>query len=104
MLDEGMLHRSVGGTEVIRQQSLHLVKLGADPPRLRLRVIPPSVGGYAGLSGPFVLATMPDGEEVVYLDTQLQGQVVNETFGLMWIRKAWDSIPGWASPPNSPPS
>ncbi|MEV4626063.1 helix-turn-helix transcriptional regulator [Micromonospora sp. NPDC049523] len=100
VLDEGMLHRSVGGPEVMREQLLHLVKLSADMPQLRLHVVPLSVGGYAGLSGPFVLATLPKGEEVVYLDNQLRGQVVNEASGLMWIRKAWDSILGEALPPQ----
>ncbi|MFI6229910.1 hypothetical protein ACIBCR_21635 [Micromonospora echinospora] len=46
------------------------------------------------MSGPFVLATLARGDDVVYLDNQYRGQVVDDPPALMWLRQAWESILG----------
>jgi DNA-binding XRE family transcriptional regulator len=100
VLDEGVLGRPVGGPAVMREQLLHLAKVVAEHPRIRLHVVPSSVGAYLGLGGPFVLATLPDAEDVVYLDNQLKGQVVDRTEDVLAVRTAWESIQGEALPPQ----
>ncbi|MEV4755593.1 helix-turn-helix transcriptional regulator [Micromonospora sp. NPDC049559] len=96
VVDEALLHRPVGGPEVMAEQLRHLVRLCTELPHVTLHVVPATVGAYAGLSGPFVVATLPGGEDVVYLDNQLRGQMVGDRAGLFWVRKAWDSILGEA--------
>ncbi|GAA3779428.1 hypothetical protein GCM10022225_79520 [Plantactinospora mayteni] len=72
VLDEHVLRRPVDGPLVMREQLLRLVKVGTEHPRVRLHVVPASVGAYPGVAGAFVLATLPTGEDVAYLDDQLR--------------------------------
>ncbi|MDW5327311.1 DUF5753 domain-containing protein [Plantactinospora sp. KLBMP9567] len=76
VIDERVLHQPVGGAEAMRDQLRHIVKLCAEQPRVRIQIVPTSAGAYAGLNGPFVIATLPDGDDVVYLDDQLQGRFI----------------------------
>jgi transcriptional regulator with XRE-family HTH domain len=100
VVDEGVLRRPVGGPAVMREQLRHLAKVVADHPRIRLHVVPVSVGAYPGINGAFVLATLPTGEDVVYLDNPLKGQVIDHTEDVLAIRDVWDSIHGEALPPQ----
>jgi hypothetical protein len=61
VLDEQVLRRPVGGPEVMRDQLLHLAKVCAAQPRVRVQIVPISAGTYAGLNGPFVIATLRAG-------------------------------------------
>ncbi len=62
VIDESVLRRPVGGPTVMREQLAHLVKVGTALPRVRIHVVPQAVGAYAGLDGPFVMATPPPPE------------------------------------------
>ena len=69
ILDEAVLHRTVGGPEVMRQQLESLVTL-AEQPRISIQVMPFDRGVYPGLTGAFNYLefahhTDPD---VVFLD------------------------------------
>ncbi|SCE85403.1 Helix-turn-helix domain-containing protein [Micromonospora chokoriensis] len=57
VLDEAVLRRRVGGRKVMRDQALHLAKIGTGHPRVRLHVVPRSAEEYPGLGGQFSLAT-----------------------------------------------
>ncbi|MEN3613332.1 helix-turn-helix transcriptional regulator [Plantactinospora sp. ZYX-F-223] len=93
VIDERVLHQPVGGAEVMRDQLRHIVKLCAEQPRVRIQIVPTSAGAYAGLNGPFVIATLPDGDDVVvYLDDQLQGRFIERAEDVKAIQKLWDSI------------
>lgn len=59
VLDEAVLRREVGGPGVMREQLWTLRKLAALP-HIRLQVLPFSVGGYVGLTGPFVIFSFPN--------------------------------------------
>ncbi|WP_431934750.1 helix-turn-helix domain-containing protein [Micromonospora sp. RP3T] len=100
VLDEHVLRRPVGGPLVMREQVLRLMKLVDERPRVRLQVVPASVGAYPGVAGAFVLATLPTGEDVVYLDDQLKGQVIDNTDDVLAVRSSWESIEGEALPPR----
>jgi transcriptional regulator with XRE-family HTH domain len=69
VLDEAALRREVGGCRVMREQLRQLVET-AQLPHVRLQVLPFSVGGYAGLTGPFVIFSFPTTSDldVVVLD------------------------------------
>ncbi|MFY1673813.1 helix-turn-helix domain-containing protein [Plantactinospora sp. WMMB334] len=97
VLDEGLLHRPVGGAAVMREQLEALVAAAALP-HVRLHVVPASVGAYAGLNGPFVIATAPDRTEAGYLDNQLAGDVVERATDLAALQRAWEAVRSEALP------
>ncbi|MEO3780734.1 helix-turn-helix transcriptional regulator [Micromonospora sp. B11E3] len=98
VLDESVLRRTVGSPELMREQARHLVKVGESLPRVRIHVVPLAVGAYAGLDGPFVIATPPRGEDIVYVEDQLGGKVTDRPEDLRRIVAVWESIRGEALP------
>jgi hypothetical protein len=98
VIDEFVLRRATGGPEVMREQLLHLAKLGTSLPRVRIHVVPASVGAHAGVDGPFVIATSPAGENIVYLECQRPGQVLDRAEDVNWMVEVWESIRGQALP------
>ncbi|MFG1676662.1 Scr1 family TA system antitoxin-like transcriptional regulator [Micromonospora sp. NPDC049282] len=95
VVDEAVLRRPVGGRATMREQLLALAEACAEP-HIRVHVVPSSVGAYAGLNGPFVLATCPDHRIAGYLDNQLQGQVVSAPDEVAAILAAWEAVRGEA--------
>lgn len=70
VLGEGALRRSVGGTEVMRDQLDALDQLG-ELDHISLRVLPFSAGAHPAMVSPFILLrfdTEPDNMDVVYLE------------------------------------
>ncbi|MFG1882306.1 DUF5753 domain-containing protein [Micromonospora sp. NPDC049102] len=96
LIDEHVLRRDVGGPAVMREQIQHLVKLGSAFPRVRIQVVPTNAGAYAGLGGPFVIASSPEGEDLVYLAGQRHGQVIDRSDYVRQMVEVWESIRGEA--------
>ncbi|MBO2456164.1 helix-turn-helix domain-containing protein [Actinomadura violacea] len=72
LLDESVLYREVGGSEVMRRQLEHLIaSIGK---RLTVQIVPSEV--HDGLSGSFILATLWDRSEVAYVETALRGMTM----------------------------
>ncbi|WP_188196675.1 helix-turn-helix domain-containing protein [Nonomuraea sp. SYSU D8015] len=69
LLEEGVLHRPVGTSGVMREQLQHLLDMGARP-GVRLQVLETSVGHHAAEGRAFTLLGFPDPDEpkVVYLE------------------------------------
>ncbi|MEE1790478.1 helix-turn-helix transcriptional regulator [Streptomyces sp. BE308] len=69
VLDEAVLRREVGGPEVMKDQLAHLTRV-AQLPHVQLQLLPFKVGGYVGLTGPFVIFSFPNISDldVVVLD------------------------------------
>lgn len=97
VLDHTTLERPVGGPKVMREQLRHLLEVAARP-RVHLHLVPRGVGAYHGLNGAFVIATPPEGEDVGYLDNQLQGTLVERTADIHSLRQAWESVRAEALP------
>jgi transcriptional regulator with XRE-family HTH domain len=74
ILDEQVLHRSVGGPAVMAGQTEHLAEL-AMMPRISIQIIPAD-RPHAGLLGAFVVATTDQPPTIVYLENALDGQVM----------------------------
>ncbi|GIJ36169.1 helix-turn-helix domain-containing protein [Micromonospora sediminimaris] len=96
VIDEYVLRRRIGSPEMMREQLRHLVKLGSTLPRVRIQVVPLSAGAYPGLDGPFVIATYPQGEDVVYLEGQRHAQVIDRSEYVQQMVEIWESIRGEA--------
>nr|WP_240956479.1 DUF5753 domain-containing protein [Micromonospora sp. HNM0581] len=92
-MDEAVLRRPVGGPVVMREQLLALAEASTRP-HIRIHVVPSTVGEYAGLNGPFIIATASDHRLAGYLDNQLQGQVVSEQAEIAAILAAWENVRG----------
>jgi len=69
IVDEAVVRHVVGGPLVMAEQLEHIAELG-ERPDITFRVIPFSVGGYVGLTGPFTLLEfpLPDDADVVCLE------------------------------------
>ncbi|MER5457649.1 helix-turn-helix transcriptional regulator [Micromonospora sp. NPDC002389] len=96
VIDEYVLRRRIGGQEVMREQLRHLGKTGSAMPRVRIQVVPLAAGAYAGLGGPFVIATSANGDDVVYLEGQRHGQVIDRLDYVQQMVEVWESIRGEA--------
>jgi transcriptional regulator with XRE-family HTH domain len=69
ILDEAVLHRMVGGPEVMRAQ-LKLVAERAALPNVEIRVVPFAAGAHASLAGGFDLLHFRDEDDVVFVETR----------------------------------
>lgn len=69
VIDEAVLHREIGGVEVLRDQLSHLLELAARP-HITVQVVPFAVGRYYSMNGPVIIVDYPGVDEVpgVYLE------------------------------------
>jgi hypothetical protein len=81
----------------MHEQLTHVVDLCKERSDIVVQVVPKDIGAYAGLAGPFVIATM-DGDEFVYLDTALYGQVAESPHDLAIVKRMWESLRAEALP------
>ncbi|WP_232234032.1 Scr1 family TA system antitoxin-like transcriptional regulator [Micromonospora chokoriensis] len=63
---------------------------------VRIQVVPIPAGAYAGLGGPFVIASSSQGEDLVYLAGQRHGQVIDRADYVRQMVEVWESIRGEA--------
>lgn len=75
ILDEAVLRRPVGGTEVMREQLTLLLRLSQSP-HIVLQVLPFSAGAHGGMNGPMTLFTLPDETQLVYAEGFGGGQII----------------------------
>ncbi|MFY1670020.1 helix-turn-helix domain-containing protein [Plantactinospora sp. WMMB334] len=72
ILDESVLHRRVGGAEVMRDQLQHLAKL-TKLPNVTVQVLPFEVGAHPGMYGAFAIMGFPDpaDSDLVYIENRV---------------------------------
>ncbi|MEV7414113.1 helix-turn-helix transcriptional regulator [Streptomyces sp. NPDC089919] len=101
VLDEAVLRRQIGGPEVMREQLRHLVAV-AELPQVRLQVLPFSVGGHLGLTGPFVIFSFPSiaDLDVVVLDHLTSSLYLERKEDLEAYGAAFRTIQAHALPPH----
>jgi transcriptional regulator with XRE-family HTH domain len=78
VIDEAVIHRVVGGTEVMRGQLRHLAD-AAQQGKTTIQVVPYRAGAHAGTTGPFVILDFEELTDpaVVYVET-LAGDIYLE--------------------------
>ncbi|MCP3798093.1 helix-turn-helix domain-containing protein [Allokutzneria sp. A3M-2-11 16] len=93
VIDEAVLHRKVGGDEVMREQLDYLVEMTAQP-NIELQVLPFGVGAHAAADGPFVILGFPDPIDptVVYLDTLTSGLYLEKPEEIRWYGTVFDHV------------
>ncbi|KOU28609.1 XRE family transcriptional regulator [Streptomyces sp. WM6372] len=101
VLDEAVLRRQIGGPGVMAAQLRHLVQV-ARLPQVRLQVLPFSVGGHLGLTGPFVIFSFPNiaDLDVVVLDHLTSSLYLERKEDLEAYSAAFRTIQAHALPPQ----
>ncbi|MFE0736690.1 helix-turn-helix domain-containing protein [Streptomyces sp. NPDC058855] len=74
VLDEAVLHREIGGPEVMREQLTHLLSF-TDNPWVHIQVLPNTVGEHPGLLGSFNLLRFEDDPDIFYCETYDSGHM-----------------------------
>jgi Domain of unknown function (DUF5753) len=90
VIDEAVLHRPVGGKQVMREQLLHLIEM-AQRPNVVLQVVPAEVAVHDGLrGGAFIVADAGEGPRVAYQDTAVRGEIVYDRDDIAALVTIWD--------------
>jgi transcriptional regulator with XRE-family HTH domain len=99
IFDEAVLHRVVGGPQVMRGQLQHLLAAAAHP-SVVLQVIPFSAGAHPGIPGSFVHLTFaqPLDPEVVYVDSPAGQALIEEDAEVAVFRGTFEQLKGAALP------
>lgn len=95
LMDEGALHRCIGGPKVMRDQLLHLEEVSHHT-RVDVQIVPTEVGAHAGLLGAFVIAT--NATDTIYLETAGAGQITELPSVVDEITLTWEALRSEALP------
>jgi len=90
ILDEGVLHRAIGGSKVMRSQLYHLAEV-AEHPKTTIQVIRTG-GAHAGLLGGFIIADLDSKPPVAYLETAAEGQVTDGSSAVGHVALRFDRL------------
>ncbi|WP_406449777.1 helix-turn-helix transcriptional regulator [Streptomyces sp. NBC_00876] len=74
ILDEAVLHRPIGGEEVMRAQLMRLLDFAAHR-WVRIQVLPFSAGEHASLDGSFTTMRFDDDPDVIYTEDLISGHM-----------------------------
>jgi hypothetical protein len=97
VLDEGVLHRCIGGLKVMHDQLMHLLEV-SDRSKIRVQVVPTGVGAHVGLLGAFSMATFENAPGIVYLESPDQGQTTERPATVAKISEIFDMVRAEALP------
>lgn len=74
VLDEAVLHREIGGPEVMREQLAYLLGL-RDRPWINVQVLPFTAGQHAGMMGSFTVLRFDDDPDLHYSESYDSGHM-----------------------------
>ncbi|MFF5213202.1 helix-turn-helix transcriptional regulator [Streptosporangium sp. NPDC000396] len=97
VIDETVMHRPIGGHEIMREQLEHLVE-AARRPHITVQVVPLSLGATTSLVGGFAIAQLPSGPDVAYMESVSHGQVTNRAEEVQAASLRYDAIRAEAHP------
>ncbi len=96
LLDESVLHRPVGGDQVMHDQLGRLLEL-VGRPNVSVRVISQSAGYYIGLEGSFNNLTLGK-EDLVFVEAPGGGRLIRDVREVRQFAVQWDWIGASALP------
>lgn len=92
VIDETVLHRSVGSAKIMYAQLQHLAEM-SERPRVTVQVLPADVGVHVGLLGAFAIAAFEgDTPGIVYLESPDAGETTRHTATLAKIQLTFDTL------------
>lgn len=74
ILDEAVLHRPIGGPEVMRRQLAHLLEF-TDHRWMRIQVLPCSAGEHTSLDGAFTSMRFDSDPDIIYTEDLISGHM-----------------------------
>ncbi|MBT2210546.1 helix-turn-helix transcriptional regulator [Actinomadura sp. NEAU-AAG7] len=93
VLDENVIHRNVGGADIMREQLGYLFEV-ARRPQTQLQVVPYKSGYHAGLAGSFALLSFEDGPDVAYTESSGEGILLKQRDRIALQAVTWDLVQG----------
>jgi len=99
ILEEVILHRPVGGPEVLREQIRHLRQC-TELPFLGLQIMPTKRGSHAGLDGPMILLETPQHEYLAYIEGQLVRYLIEDPDQVSTLQQKYGMLRSQAYSPN----
>jgi transcriptional regulator with XRE-family HTH domain len=101
ILDEGILHRAVGGRAVVAEQLDHILAL-AERPNVTIQVVPFAHGAHPEASNGFSLLSFgePDDPGVVYIEGRGGGDYVEDPARVEDHSNVFDQLAQLALPPD----
>lgn len=97
IIDEGVLHRPIGRPEVMRDQLAHLQEM-ATRNNITVQVVPEDAAASCGIAGAFVLASLSDGSDTAYLESDCEGRVTAHPSDVIAISNKFAAISADALP------
>ncbi|MDF5754665.1 helix-turn-helix transcriptional regulator [Spongiactinospora sp. TRM90649] len=91
LIEESVLHRPVGGPDVLAGQLQYLLKV-AERPNVTIQVVPQSVACTAGMVSGFGLAKLPLDPDMATLESLTGGLVSADTELLAKLHQRYDTI------------
>ncbi|MGW4820312.1 helix-turn-helix domain-containing protein [Streptomyces sp. NPDC004227] len=89
IVEEHVLQRESGGTDVMREQIGRLLE-ATEPRNVEVQIMPKSRGVHAGIDGPIQLLETPENEWFAYCEAQRSGQLLVDpkTISVLHMRYA----------------
>jgi transcriptional regulator with XRE-family HTH domain len=75
VIDESVLHRSIGGPHVMRQQLERLEQI-SEMPTVLIQVMPSDIGSHPGIEGPLRILEFHDSPPIWYTEGWYSGRIV----------------------------
>jgi hypothetical protein len=100
VVDEVALRRPVGEAKVMHGQLARLVEAVRNP-RIKILIVPLSVGAHAGLAGHFVIAEFDGAPDIVYLETAARAQISDQPDVVKACTLAFDTLRAEALGPKA---
>ncbi|WP_214412459.1 helix-turn-helix domain-containing protein [Sphaerisporangium fuscum] len=97
LIDEGILHRPVGGALVMREQLEHLLEM-ARHPKVTVQIVPYSAEALSGLNGAYTIAEMRGNPYTVRVESQPSGRTVTDRGTIADLVNCFDAVRADAYP------
>ncbi|WP_246061998.1 DUF5753 domain-containing protein [Haloactinospora alba] len=94
VIDEAVLLRPAGGTDVMRGQIEKLVRLSEEANGIKIQVLPLEVGLHPGTTGAFTILDFAEAIDpsIVYVESRTDGLYFDDPAEVEIHREAWDDI------------
>ncbi|MCW2880947.1 MAG: putative transcriptional regulator, family [Sphaerisporangium sp.] len=97
LIDEAVLHRPIGDTEVRREQLTYLLEI-AQHPQVTIQVVPYTAQALCGLLGGFIIAERNGSSYAAYVEGQPNGRVVEDRPTIARLLRRYDALSSEAIP------
>ncbi|MFF4592408.1 helix-turn-helix domain-containing protein [Amycolatopsis sp. NPDC001319] len=91
LIDEGVLRRVVGSSEIMLGQLQHLQTM-SNRSNVVLQVVPFSAGGHPGLEGPFLLLEFVDEPSLAYAETVGASSFLEDEGPIARVKRGWKGL------------